>query len=159
MPSNSFYLYTVPWWPGLHCTRFGEVKRSIFPTPKKHGIVGGHNGRMFFFMSSLINVISSLFGSACLVVNRNSVAPVVSLDTKKYKLVQQLDAATPHGVPSLIHCDRLSVEGPVIMAGGITFKVGGVEWIELPLCYRFLLHCMFEAIFSRITGVLFCLFF
>lgn len=57
-------------------------------------------------------------------------APVVALDSKKYKLVQQLDAATPSGVPSLIACDRLSVEGPVILPGGVTFKVR-IEVVKL----------------------------
>ena len=54
---------------------------------------------------------------------RNGVAPVVSLDSKKYKLVQQLDAATPSGAPSLIGCDRLTVEGDVILPGAAVFKV------------------------------------
>ncbi|CAN0458062.1 unnamed protein product, partial [Discosporangium mesarthrocarpum] len=51
-----------------------------------------------------------------------SVAPVISLDSKKYKLVQQLDAAVPGAVPSLIGCDRLTVKGSVAMPPGIIFK-------------------------------------
>ncbi|CBN79734.1 conserved unknown protein [Ectocarpus siliculosus] len=53
---------------------------------------------------------------------RNGVAPVVSLDAKKYKLVQQLDAAMTAGTPSLIGCDRLTVSGDVQMAGDTVFK-------------------------------------
>lgn len=49
-------------------------------------------------------------------------APVVSLDAKKYKLVQQLDAAFP-GTPSLVGCDCLTVTGPVHFEGDIVFKV------------------------------------
>lgn len=54
---------------------------------------------------------------------RNGVAPVISLDAKKYKLVQQLDAAMTTGTPSLIGCDRLTVTGDVHMAGDTVFKV------------------------------------
>lgn len=54
---------------------------------------------------------------------RNGVAPVISLDAKKYKLVQQLDAAMTSGTPSLIGCDRLTVSGDVQMAGNTVFKV------------------------------------
>ena len=50
-------------------------------------------------------------------------APVVALDAKKYKLVQQLDAAFAAGTPSLIGCDRLTITGPVKLAGETTFKV------------------------------------
>lgn len=47
----------------------------------------------------------------------------MSLDAKKYKLVQQLDAAMTSGTPSLIGCDRLTVSGDVHMAGDTVFKV------------------------------------
>lgn len=62
---------------------------------------------------------------------RNGVAPVVSLDSKKYKLVQQLNAATPSGTPSLIGCDRLTVEGDVRLPGAAVFKVSpSVQIVE-----------------------------
>lgn len=62
---------------------------------------------------------------------RNGVAPVVSLDAKKYKLVQQLDAAMSSGTPSLIACDRLTVSGDVHMAGDTVFKVRWAAQDEL----------------------------
>nr|AIQ80989.1 UDP-glucose pyrophosphorylase/phosphoglucomutase [Saccharina japonica] len=52
---------------------------------------------------------------------RNGVAPVVALDAKKYKLVQQLDAAMAV-TPSLIGCDRLTVTGEVRLVGETVFK-------------------------------------
>lgn len=59
----------------------------------------------------------------CLIVtHRNGVAPVVALDAKKYKLVQQLDAAMAV-TPSLIGCDRLTVTGEVRLVGETVFKV------------------------------------
>lgn len=42
-----------------------------------------------------------------------SPAPIIALDDKKYKLVQSLDMATRHGVPSLALCDKLTVSGMV----------------------------------------------
>ncbi|KAG5185427.1 UTP--glucose-1-phosphate uridylyltransferase-domain-containing protein [Tribonema minus] len=55
-------------------------------------------------------------------------APLVDLDSKKFKLVQQLDAATARGVPSLIACERFTVKGLValsarcIIKGDVTVK-------------------------------------
>jgi phosphoglucomutase len=45
--------------------------------------------------------------------SRQGTAPLIDLDSKKFKLVQQLDAATARGVPSLLHCNRLTVKGCV----------------------------------------------
>lgn len=73
-----------------------------------------------------VNVCVILFFQSCpslLHACRNGVAPVVSLDTKKFKLVQQLDAAMTSGTPSLVGCDRLTVEGDVRLAGATVFKV------------------------------------
>lgn len=61
---------------------------------------------------------------------------MVSLDSKKFKLVQQLDAAMTSGTPSLIGCDRLTVEGDVRLAGSTVFKVGGytLQQTDFVLC-------------------------
>jgi phosphoglucomutase len=41
----------------------------------------------------------------------NGVAPIVDLDSKKYKLVGALEEATASGLPSLVQCKKLSVKG------------------------------------------------
>lgn len=38
-------------------------------------------------------------------------SPVVSLDNRYYRLVDDLDWHFPHGPPSLLHCTHLSVQG------------------------------------------------
>lgn len=47
---------------------------------------------------------------------------VVSLDSTYYKLIDQLEARFPHGVPSLIDCERLTIEGDVKFGSDITLK-------------------------------------
>ena len=54
------------------------------------------------------------------------VAPVINLDSKKYKLVGALEEATVDGVPSLVDCKRLTVKG-VIRMGRSTRFVGDVS--------------------------------
>jgi phosphoglucomutase len=44
------------------------------------------------------------------------VAPVVSLDSKLYKLVGALEEATAGGIPSLVNCSRLKIKGLVRMS-------------------------------------------
>ena len=53
-------------------------------------------------------------------------APVISLDSKKYKLVGKLEEATVGGIPSLVKCDRLKIKGLVTMTKETTF-VGDVS--------------------------------
>lgn len=53
-------------------------------------------------------------------------APVVSLDSKKYKLVGKLEEAIEGGIPSLVQCKRLTVKGLVRMSKKTTF-VGDVS--------------------------------
>ena len=53
-------------------------------------------------------------------------APVISLDSKKYKLVSKLEDATQNGIPSLVNCSRLTVKGVVKMSSKIEF-VGDVK--------------------------------
>jgi len=49
------------------------------------------------------------------------VAPIVSLDSKKYKLVSKLEGATTGGIPSLVNCKRLTVKGYVKMSAKCIF--------------------------------------
>lgn len=44
----------------------------------------------------------------------NGVAPIVDLDSKKYKLVQNLEAATSGGYPSLVGCRKLTIKGNLL---------------------------------------------
>ena len=52
----------------------------------------------------------------------NGVAPIVDLDDKKYKLIQNLDAATSGGTPSLVRCKKLSVRGEVWLSASNIFE-------------------------------------
>jgi UDP-N-acetylglucosamine pyrophosphorylase len=61
--------------------------------------------------------------------DRAKPAPVVTLDPAHFKFVQQLEAATAQGVPSLAACARLSVAGPVAFAAGVVFQ-GSVEVVN-----------------------------
>ncbi|ETW08781.1 hypothetical protein H310_01296 [Aphanomyces invadans] len=49
-------------------------------------------------------------------------ATTVSLDSKQYKLVQQLEAALRGNVPSLINCSRLTIKGNVGFAPDVVFE-------------------------------------
>ncbi|MEM7146824.1 MAG: UTP--glucose-1-phosphate uridylyltransferase [Verrucomicrobiota bacterium] len=52
-----------------------------------------------------------------LAASRGGTPPEVVLDGAHYKMVDQLEAATREGVPSMIGCDRLEVVGPVEFYG------------------------------------------
>ncbi len=54
--------------------------------------------------------------------DRAGIPPNVVLDSAHYKLVDQLDQAIPHGVPSLREAQRLKVVGPVVFASGVTIQ-------------------------------------
>lgn len=56
-------------------------------------------------------------------------APVISLDSKKYKLVGKLEEATIGGIPSLVHCQRLKIKGVVRMSKKTSF-VGDVSIVN-----------------------------
>eukprot|EP00804_Cyclotella_cryptica_P029384 CCRYP_013320-RB/>CCRYP_013320-RB protein AED:0.04 eAED:0.04 QI:966/1/1/1/1/1/2/203/917 len=56
----------------------------------------------------------------------NGVAPIIDLDSKKYKLVGSLEEATANGCPSLVACKRLKVKG-TIRFGRSTRFVGNVS--------------------------------
>ena len=53
--------------------------------------------------------------------SRNGVPPNVKLDGM-YKFVDQLNTLIPKGPPSLIKCDKLTVEGAVYFAKGVVFE-------------------------------------
>jgi UDP-N-acetylglucosamine pyrophosphorylase len=59
----------------------------------------------------------------------NGVAPVMELDSKKYKLVDALEKATSGGIPSLAQCKRLNVKGHVRMSEKTKF-VGDVSIVN-----------------------------
>jgi len=59
----------------------------------------------------------------------NGVAPVIDLDSKRYKLVGGLEEATGGGIPSLVNCKRLKVKGLVRMSRKTKF-VGEVEIVN-----------------------------
>lgn len=52
----------------------------------------------------------------------NGQAPIVDLDDKKYKLVQNLEAATRSGYPSLVECRKVSIKGEVWLSSRNVFK-------------------------------------
>ena len=52
-------------------------------------------------------------------------APTMALDSKQYKLVGALEAATTGGIPSLVKCTKLKITGPVKMSSKTKF-VGDV---------------------------------
>jgi phosphoglucomutase len=59
----------------------------------------------------------------------NGVAPVMELDSKRYKLVDSLDEAISGGIPSLAQCKHLKVKGNVRMSDKTTF-VGEVSIVN-----------------------------
>jgi UTP--glucose-1-phosphate uridylyltransferase len=63
-----------------------------------------------------------------------SAAPLVELDSSVYKLVSDFDERFPGGPPSLVACDRLTVEGDVSFGAGVvcrgTVSVSGPLSVE-----------------------------
>jgi phosphoglucomutase len=56
-------------------------------------------------------------------------APIVSLDSKKYKFVENLEQASVDGIPSLVNCTRLTIKGLVRMSKKTKF-VGDVSVVN-----------------------------
>ena len=54
--------------------------------------------------------------------DRKGTPPNVVLDSAHYKLVDQLDASIPNGVPSLLACSQVEIQGPVVFESGVTLK-------------------------------------
>merc|ERR1719313_3036222 len=70
-------------------------------------------------------------------------APTVDLDSKKYKMVSQLERCTPDGVPSLKDCKKLTVKGEVRFTAGTVFvgevtviNTGSTECTLPPFTYK-----------------------
>ena len=65
---------------------------------------------------------------------RNGTPPVIELDSKHYKLVPDLERHFPGGTPSLVACDRLTIEGDVSFGSGVvvrgSVRVDGPREIE-----------------------------
>ena len=53
---------------------------------------------------------------------RQGVPPVVSLEDKHYKFVDQFEQLVAAGVPSLVECDKVTVKGPISFAAGVVLK-------------------------------------
>jgi len=67
----------------------------------------------------------STAGEVALAAERNGIPPKVDLDDN-YKLVDQLEAAIPHGAPSLIACETLRISGRVEFSGNVE-AIGNVQ--------------------------------
>ena len=61
--------------------------------------------------------------------SRHGQPPVVDLDSKYYKIMEDFDRLFREGVPSLVHCDVLKVTGPVEFASGVVCE-GKVEVVN-----------------------------
>jgi UTP--glucose-1-phosphate uridylyltransferase len=61
-------------------------------------------------------------GRAMLAPERHGIPPEIDLDNNHFKLVDQLEAALFHGVPSLLHCRKLTVRGPVRFSSAEHFE-------------------------------------
>ena len=61
-------------------------------------------------------------GRAILAPERNGIPPEIDLDSDHFKLVDQLEAMLADGVPSLLHCRRLTVRGPVRFSSSDRFE-------------------------------------
>jgi UTP--glucose-1-phosphate uridylyltransferase len=61
-----------------------------------------------------------------LAAEREGRAPLVDLDDDHFKLVRDFDAHLPSGPPSLVGCDRLTVEGDVTFGADVVIR-GEVE--------------------------------
>lgn len=55
--------------------------------------------------------------------------PVIFLDSKHYKMYYDLDARFPSGIPSLIDCQKLEVEGDILFGKNVKIK-GNVKVIN-----------------------------
>jgi UTP--glucose-1-phosphate uridylyltransferase len=69
-----------------------------------------------------------------LALERDGTPPVVDLDDDHYKLLRDFDARFPEGAPSLVGCERLSVEGDVTFGADVvvrgTVTVSGPRRVE-----------------------------
>jgi UDP-N-acetylglucosamine pyrophosphorylase len=102
-----------------------EVPRSRFAPVKT-------TGDLLALRSDAYEILDN--GQVRLHPDRQGVPPIISL-SDDYKLVDQLE---PLGVPSLLKCHSLAVEGPVhfepgvVIEGDVKFKAGGEKRLEVP---------------------------
>jgi UDP-N-acetylglucosamine pyrophosphorylase len=54
--------------------------------------------------------------------SRHGEPPVIDLDSKHYKLLADFEAAFPHGAPSLVHCESLTVIGKKIFPVNLVLR-------------------------------------
>ncbi len=78
--------------------------------------------------------VMSADSSVVLAPERNGKPPIIELDPKHYRYVEQVDRATENCMPSLLNCDRIRVSGPVCFQNATSFSgcveiinTGGVE--------------------------------
>ena len=55
--------------------------------------------------------------------------PIVTLDSRYYKLIKNLDSRLPEGVPSLLNCRSLSIEGDIKFGKNVIFE-GDVQLVN-----------------------------
>ena len=77
--------------------------------------------------NDLLAVRSDLFllnDDFCVVPNpkRLTPAPGIDLDGRYYRLIDGFEARFPHGVPSLLACDRLAVKGDIVFGGDVVCR-------------------------------------
>ena len=53
---------------------------------------------------------------------RNRPLPQVSLDGDFYKKIDDFASHFPHGVPSMLHCDGLTIKGDVAFGRGVVLR-------------------------------------
>jgi len=96
------------------------VNRSRFAPVKKCNDLMLLRSDAYVINSDFIPVLNPACGGK---------APIISLDSKKYKLVGALEEATVGGIPSLVKCDRLTIKGLVRMSKK-TSLVGDVSIVN-----------------------------
>jgi hypothetical protein len=55
--------------------------------------------------------------------------PIVTLDSRYYKLIKNLESRLPEGVPSLLNCRSLSIEGDIKFGKNVIFE-GDVQLVN-----------------------------
>lgn len=96
------------------------VPRNRFAPVKKCNDLMLLRSDAYIINDDFIPVLNPLCGGS---------APILDLDSKKYKLVGMLEEATVGGIPSLVHCKRLTIKGLVRMSKKTSF-VGDVKIVN-----------------------------
>jgi UTP--glucose-1-phosphate uridylyltransferase len=61
-------------------------------------------------------------GHVELAPERADAPPIVDLDARYYRLIRDFEARFPHGPPSLVQCERLTVVGDVLFGAGVVAR-------------------------------------